>query len=98
MFTSENVQKYARIALYWLAGALVSKGVIQQNATWIEPAIGFVLTLINFGWTIYGNRLNGLLAQVQAKDGVLQTQILVDPSKISPAEVTNSTPVGISAK
>ncbi len=95
---SELVQSYARRILYWLSGALVSHGVVSATATWIEPTIGAIVTLITFAWSIYGDRLNGLLARVQGKDGVLQTQVVVDPSKITPLTVNINTPSGISAR
>jgi hypothetical protein len=96
--TSEIVQKYARIALYYIAGALTTHGIITAGASWVEPVIGVLLTLINFAWTLYGGRLNGLLAQVQGKDGVLSTNIVVDQSVIDPLSVTASTPPGVTAK
>jgi hypothetical protein len=94
---SELVQSYARRFLYWLSGALVSYGVISGTATWIEPVIGVLVTLITFAWSLYGDRLNGLLAKVQAKDGVEKTTVVVDPNKISPTSVNSGTPNGVSA-
>lgn len=95
---SELVQSYARRLLYWISGALVSHGMIAANAGWVEPTIGFLVTLITFGWSIYGDRLNGLLARVQGKDGVVKTTVVVDPDKISPTAVTIATPAGVSAQ
>lgn len=98
MFTSENIQKSARVVLYWAAGALVSKGIIQPDPALLELTIGVVVTLVNMAWTVYGSRLNGLLAQVQAKDGVLLTSIVVDSRKIDASAVNAATPAGVSAK
>src|SRR4051812_21394905 len=95
---SEMVQSYVRRVLFWAAGALVSHGVISATATWIEPTIGLVLTLTTFAWSVYGDRLNGLLAKVQGKDGVLSTHLEVDNNKIDPAALTAATPDGVSAK
>lgn len=94
---SELVQSYARRFLYWASGALMGAGVISPKATWIEPTIGVLVTLITFAWSIYGDRLNGLLARVQGKDGVQQTNVVVDPNKISPTSVNIGTPTGVSA-
>lgn len=98
MFTSELIQKYTRIALYAFAGALMKGGIIPADSAWIEPSIGVVLFLVNLGWTAYGNRLNGLLAQVQAKDGVVATNIVVEADKISANEVNTATPSGVTAR
>jgi hypothetical protein len=95
---SELVQSYARRVLYWLAGALVSHGVITAGATWVEPTIGVLLTIVTFAWSLYGDRLNGLLARVQGKDGVIETHVTVDADKIDPAAVTAGTPSGVTAK
>lgn len=94
---SEVVQKYTRVVLYWIAGALVSHGMVQSGASWIEPTIGVIMTVVNFAWTIYGGRLNGLLEQVQAKDGVLATNVVLNPEKIDPAAVKAATSSGITA-
>lgn len=94
---SETLQSNVRKALYWLSGALVSYGVMKPDAFWLEPAIGLLVTLATFAWSRYGERLNGLLARVQAKDGVETVKVGVDPSKIKPAEVNQGTPNGVSA-
>lgn len=53
--TSAQVQMYARIVLYWVAGALVTHGYGTQ--TYWEPYVGYGVTIANFLWTLYGNRL-----------------------------------------
>lgn len=95
---SETVQSYARRFLYWVSGALVSYGMIKPDAFWLEPAIGLILTLVTFAWSMYGSRLNGLLSRVQAKDGVQKTVVEVDPEKIKPSDVNAGTPSGVVAK
>lgn len=62
-FTSEAVQRYVRIALQYLAATLMTHGVVSPSATWVEPAIGLGVGVATFLWTVYGNRVNALLAQ-----------------------------------
>lgn len=95
--SSEVFQGYVRRVLFWLSGALASYGVFKPDASWIEPAIAFVTTLATFGWSLYGDRLNGLLERVQAKSGVITTNIEVDPTKIHVNSLNTGTSSGISA-
>jgi hypothetical protein len=95
---SETLQSHVRKALYWLSGALVSYGLYKPDAFWIEPAIGLLVTAATYAWSRYGERLNGLLIRVQAKDGVEKTIVEVNPNKINPTEVNTGTPNGITAK
>lgn len=78
--TSEQVQKYARIVLYWIAGALVTHGV--GNESWIEPGVGLGLTLINFAWTLYGDRIVAKLNEV-AKFDVVDKVVVNDRAIVS---------------
>lgn len=96
--TSEDVQKYSRIVLYWLAGALASHGIITPNASWLEPVIAVLLTIVNFAWTIYGGRLAGLLKQVEAKDGVKSVDVKVDSTVIDVKALNDATPNAVIAK
>ena len=77
--TSEKVQMYARVVIYWAAGFLVSHGVVSQDATWLEPALGGLLTLVNFVWTIYGNRLTARLNELAKYESVVQVKV-ADPA------------------
>ena len=95
---SETVQSNIRKALYWLSGALVTYGMYKPDAFWIEPVIGILVTLGTYAWSLWGDRLNGLLIRVQAKDGVTATNVVVDPNKINPTDVNAGTPNGVSAK
>lgn len=63
--TSEAIQRNARIALQWLAAYLVTSGMIDQNATWVQPAIGFGVAIITYLWTLYGNRIMAKISEVQ---------------------------------
>jgi ABC-type arginine transport system ATPase subunit len=73
--TSEAVQRYARIALYWLAGMLVQHGIGNQSM--VEPAVGFGVTAITFLWTIYGNRIVAKLNEI-AKMDIVQNVVVTD--------------------
>ena len=68
--TAEDVQRYARIALQWLAAFLVTHGTIKGDATWVEPTIGFGVGLLSLLWTLYGNRLNAKIAEIAKADQV----------------------------
>lgn len=71
-FDSADIQMYARIVLYWLAGVLVAHG-FGTDSTW-QPIVGFLVTLINFAWTLYGNRL---LAKINALADTGQVSAIV---------------------
>lgn len=62
--TTEAVQRYVRIGLQWLAAALVTRGIITPDATWVQPAIGFLVGAASFIWTLYGNRLTAKLNEI----------------------------------
>lgn len=84
--TAADFQKYSRIILYMLAGALIQHGYGSQ-ATW-EPWIGFAMTLLNLGWTLYGSRvqakIDALVATGEVAHVVVKDQALADaiPSPI----------------
>lgn len=54
-FSQEFILRNVRIALFWAAGALTSKGVI--DASMAETLAGFVMQGVTWGWSLYGNRL-----------------------------------------
>lgn len=62
--TTEAVQRYARIVLQWIAAALVTRGIITPDASWIQPTIGFLVGVVSLIWTLYGNRLTAKLNEV----------------------------------
>lgn len=82
--TMDDVQKYARIALQWLASYLVTRGLIDQNATWVQPAIGLGVGIATFVWTVWGSRLAAKLTAATSVPGV---KLEVDPAKAPPAAV-----------
>jgi hypothetical protein len=95
--TSQNIQQYARIVLYYLFGALATYGVTIPGGT-KTLIVSIVGVLANLAWTMWGTRLNGLLEQVKEKSGVESIALTVDPAVIKPADVTQNTSSGIVAK
>ena len=71
--TSEDVQRYVRIGLQWLAGYLVTHGAISPTSTWIEPTIGLAVGLASLAWTIYGNRIKAKMVEVEKAGAVVIT-------------------------
>lgn len=96
-FTSEDVQKYARIALYWLSGILVSKGFIDNDPTLIAGVIGIVLAMLNFGWTLYGGRLmakiNALMQTGEVQNLVMKDKTVADAVPLSNVTAASETKV-----
>lgn len=68
-FTSQQVQKYTRIALQYVAAYLITKGVIDPNATWLAPLTGLLVGLATLGWTIYGGRISARIDEFLALSG-----------------------------
>ena len=73
--TSEDVARYVRIMLQWLASFLVTQGMIKPDTSWVEPAIGVGVAVASLVWMIYSNRLNGKLTEVAKSDDVHQVLV-----------------------
>ena len=84
--TSEDVQRYARIALQYLAAYLMTHGMIKPNASWVEPAIGLGVGIATFIWTLYGNRIVAKLNEIAKVPG---TVIITTPELAGPDTSTN---------
>lgn len=80
--TTEDFQRYARIALQWLASFLVTRGMIDSNASWLEPAIGVGVALTSLAWTLYSNRLKAKVVEV-AKSPEVKQVVLHDRKVVS---------------
>lgn len=78
MFTSENIQRYIRIFVYYAAGALTSYGVTVSSSN-KELIAGIAAFLANIAWTAWGNTLNAKLAEV-AKAGEVEKVVVNDPA------------------
>ena len=92
--TSEDVQRYVRIALQWLASSLVTYGYIKPGATWVPQAIGAAVGLASLIWTLYGNRIVAKLNEIAKTNGgkivVVTTPELADATPASPNVVANT--------
>jgi hypothetical protein len=95
--TSQNIQQYVRIGLYYIFGALATHGMTVPDGTksLIASVVGLLATL---AWTAYGTRLNGLLEQIKEKAGVEAVEVKVDPTILTPLDITQNTSPGIVAK
>jgi hypothetical protein len=88
--TPEDFRRYLRIVLQWVAGALVSYGLVTPDATWLTPAIGMAMTAGSFLWTLYGNRVQAKINEV-ANLGVVD-HIKVNSIAVAAAAPNNVTP------
>lgn len=67
---SESVQRYARIALQYLAAFLITHGYVSPDATWVQPALGVGVAIATFAWTVWGNRLYARVVSASKVKGV----------------------------
>jgi hypothetical protein len=95
--TTQNIQQYVRVTLYYIFGALATYGVqVPDNKkTLILSVVG---VMANLAWTVYGTRLNGLLEQIKEKSGVDSIEVKVNPDVINPTALNQNTSSGIVAK
>ena len=76
--TSEQIQQYVRIGLYWCFGALATYGVsVPDGAKGVAVAI--VGTLATLAWTAYGTRLTAKINEI-AKSPDVQKIVVSDPA------------------
>lgn len=61
--TSADAQRYARIVLYLVSGALLNHG-ISIDPSWASLIEGLVLGGANLGWSVYGMRINAKIAEI----------------------------------
>lgn len=71
--TTEDIQRYVRIGLQWLAAYLVTRGAISPAASWVEPTIGVCVGFASFAWTIYGNRIKAKLVEAEKTGAIVVT-------------------------
>ena len=92
-----TLQRYVRVALYYIFGALATYGVsVPDNK---KALIASILgTVANVVWTIYGTKLSALLTEIQAKGGVTAVNVTVDPAVISPSKLASDTPQNVTVK
>jgi len=66
IITSEQVQRYTRAGVYFLAGYLAQRGIGGIDNKVVDQLIPFLMVAVNLLWTIYGNRINAKLAAIAA--------------------------------
>lgn len=81
--TSEQVQAYTRIVIYWLAGFAVNYGVLSADTK--TAVVGAAVTMANLVWTIYGNRFLAKINEI-AKYDTVKTIV------VTTAEIAKATP------
>ena len=95
--TSEAIQRWMRVALYYGWGALGTWGASangQSIKAIVASGIGFAVTAV---WTKYGSSVNAMLTEVQKTAGVEKVDVKVDPQVIKPSEINSNTPTGVTA-
>ena len=92
--TSEAIQRWIRVFLYWLFGAIGWSGVVGGFSL-KEMIISGVGTLVTIAWTKYGSSLNAMLTEVEKTAGVEKVDVKVDPTVIKPSEVNAATPAAV---
>ena len=94
--TSEAIQRWTRVALYYAWGALGTWGASangQSIKAVVASAVGFAITA---AWTKYGSSVNAMLTEVQKTAGVEEVEVKVDPKVIKPSELEAATPAAVS--
>lgn len=97
MITSEAIQRWIRVALYYIFGAVGSYGLTLGGSTkeLIISIVGFIGTA---AWTKYGSTLNAMLTEVEKTAGVEKVDVKVDPNVIKPSDINAATPAKVEAK
>lgn len=92
--TSEAIQRWVRIGLYYIFGAIGWSGTVGDFdlKTIIVSVVGFAATA---AWTKYGSSLNAMLTEVEKTEGVKKVDVKVDPTVIKPSEVNAATPAAV---
>lgn len=94
--TSEAIQRWTRVALYYGFGLLAGVGVSLGGST-KELIISIIGGLATMAWTKYGSSLNSMLTEVEKTAGVEKVEVKVNPELIKPADVNANTPASVVA-
>jgi hypothetical protein len=98
MITSEAIQRWVRIGLYYgwgLLGAWGASDMGQNIYAIVVSGLGFLATA---AWTKYGSTVNSMLTEVGKVDGIKRAEVVVDPEKISPTDIDKGTPSNVVVK
>lgn len=96
--TSESIQRWVRVFLYSGWGYLGAWGATpgaQNIKAMVAAALGFGATAL---WTKYGSTVKAMLTEIEKTSGVEKVDVKVDPTKISPIELNQATPEGVTVK
>lgn len=72
--TSADIQRYVRIVIYMIVGALGQRG-IQVDGTWVDIALFAAGGAANFVWSVYGMRVNAKIAEMVKLAQISETPI-----------------------
>src|SRR5882672_4391677 len=62
IFTTEDIQKHIRIAIYGFGGYFIGRG---WDVGLVSFILGAMMLTVNYGWTIYGLRLSAKVAEME---------------------------------
>lgn len=95
--TSEAIQRWTRIVLYYIFGAVGWSGMAAglDLKSLIVSGVGFGLTAL---WTKYGSTVSSMLTEVEKASGVKKVEVAVDPAVIKPTELNAATPPAVVVK
>jgi hypothetical protein len=92
--TSESIQRWTRIVLYYIFGAVgwggMAAGIDVKSL--IVSGVGFGLTAL---WTKYGSTVGAMLTEVEKTAGVKEVDVKVDPTVIKPSDLNAATPSNV---
>lgn len=91
--TSEDVQRYVRIAIYLLSGGLTQHGFTDAGGI-VMASSGIVLGMANLAWSIYGMRVNAKIAELSkiAQDPTTPVAGVIMTPTVEGRRVAEATP------
>ena len=95
--TSEAIQRWVRIGLYYIFGGVGAMGIHLGGSAkeLIISVVGFGLTAL---WTKYGSTVGAMLTEVEKTAGVQTVEVRVDAAVIKPTELASVTPTGVTVR
>lgn len=73
----EFLARNVRVALFWAAGILVSKGYIESS--YVETVIGLVMSTVTWAWSLWGNRLVAKVNEIAGNENF----VVIAPPEIA---------------
>lgn len=95
--TSESVQRWVRVILYYVWGGLGTIGVTTSDGTkaLVASIVGFIATA---AWTKWGSSVSSMLTEVAKVDGVDKVTVQVNADKVNPTPIAAATPNAVVVK